>query len=935
MSISVRFLALLWVFLSLPSTLCAEETQDVVPAQDVVPEAAPEAPEVQVAAVTTTTVSGLQPVNDDHVNEKLLHMLERGNAQPKPLIRSGNMFEQFFEVMATLWHIADEYDLIDQIQFTNFVTFGPQSAGKTTITERILGFPVSVTKSGIGTTRPMVLTTRRSSRESVKVKVHGDVSFVEYERKDVMLWAQKQMTATGLTGSRAPRISNKPIYIDVTGPGYMNRRFVDLPGFQSNDEGNAGTREAILDLLREEMEKPNTVVLCVEDSQLEYVNSPLILAIEQVFGQGLLHQPSFLRRFVVAFNKSDKWLMGDDVTKESFVNRIYPYVEGTGLMPIIMGTPFDPNRSVRREREAGTASFDDVVEEYRNSDGLEEEVYRKFFSTVDIGSTTEYFLRSKFLGFNSLLGTVDAMVVERDLGNFERISRKLLRISDKTAQAVSKLELKREILLSLNNHSKIFITDLLYDLKKIATTDAGGGPIIATIDIDEIRAHGNNALEEEIEFAFGRHDDNATFSPSAYETFGGYYDPDRTYRGQSVQGLDHMNLGLWKREVFSTVDRLKSPAKTHSIDYLKMELVGGKLYERAVAVWSSSLYSFLAPTEDDLLRLANIVGTNTEIKDPHRHDFLKATRLMEVYVMRLVPALHYLCQKLEFLLLKIFDTAWRSRRRTGTNKELLEVIGEAHFRTEARTVFRDSIRKSAAIAYGASLSDLNNDISKLLPYATDSAAVSGMLFAFPETAESILNVHTEYRNVFAKAVKTKVIAHMSDIFLDEGLPSVLRGIEDGIDVITMAGSIDPLLVAGLGTCREMVWATWKRDRAESQRGRDERVDDERMEERDERLLGFTCVLYSHFLPRFIATIDSRMRRDLWASVDDTRAIENIRESVIQSNILRVASAKVEKIDQELGVLKMKEAKLRDAYERLTDLRQEFQGYLPVRGDEEF
>ena len=94
----------------------------------------------------------------------------------------------------------------------------------------------------------------------------------------------------------------------------------------------------------------------------------------------------------------------------------------------------------------------------------------------------------------------------------------------------------------------------------------------------------------------------------------------------------------------------------NSIDYLHKELVGGKLYERAVAVWSSSLYSYLAPTHDDLLRLANIVGTNTEIKDPNRHDFLKATRLMEVYVMRLVPALQYLCQKLEFLLLKNYDS---------------------------------------------------------------------------------------------------------------------------------------------------------------------------------------------------------------------------------------------------------------------------------------
>jgi hypothetical protein len=72
-----------------------------------------------------------------HDSDKLRLMMERGRVQPKPLKRSGEAeekFERFFEVMATLWHIADEYDMTHQIQFTNFVTFGPQSAGKTTIT---------------------------------------------------------------------------------------------------------------------------------------------------------------------------------------------------------------------------------------------------------------------------------------------------------------------------------------------------------------------------------------------------------------------------------------------------------------------------------------------------------------------------------------------------------------------------------------------------------------------------------------------------------------------------------------------------------------------------------------------------------------------------------------------------------------------------------
>jgi hypothetical protein len=44
---------------------------------------------------------------------------------------------------------------------------------------------------------------------------------------------------------------------------------------------------------------------------------------------------------------------------------------------------------------------------------------------------------------------------------------------------------------------------------------------------------------------------------------------------------------------------------------------------------------------------------------------LKATRLMEVYVMRLVPALQYLCQKLEFFVTKDLRYSLASKVENG------------------------------------------------------------------------------------------------------------------------------------------------------------------------------------------------------------------------------------------------------------------------------
>eukprot|EP00957_Ditylum_brightwellii_P108474 8273967-Ditylum_brightwellii.AAC.1 len=86
--------------------------------------------------------------------------------------------------MAKVWRIADEHDLGGRITSTNFVMFGPQSAGKTTLVERILKFPVAVVKSDIATTRPMVLTTRRGDKETLFVKEEGG-DFMPLDKTEV------------------------------------------------------------------------------------------------------------------------------------------------------------------------------------------------------------------------------------------------------------------------------------------------------------------------------------------------------------------------------------------------------------------------------------------------------------------------------------------------------------------------------------------------------------------------------------------------------------------------------------------------------------------------------------------------------------------------------------------------------------------------------
>jgi hypothetical protein len=132
---------------------------------------------------------------------------------------------------------------------------------------------------------------------------------------------------------------------------------------------------------------------------------------------------------------------------------------------------------------------------------------------------------------------------------------------------------------------------LFYDVKKIATTDAGGSPVIATIDIDDIKAFGNDALTEEIEFVFGHRDPNVTLLSREDIGFSGYYNPKRAYRGHSNHGIDDRNIGTWMKEISKTILRLKSPQNISSIDYLHKELVGGNCTKE---LWLCGLRRFIA-----------------------------------------------------------------------------------------------------------------------------------------------------------------------------------------------------------------------------------------------------------------------------------------------------------------------------------------------------
>jgi hypothetical protein len=223
---------------------------------------------------------------------------------------------------------------------------------------------------------------------------------------------------------------------------------------------------------------------------------------------------------------------------------------------------------------------------------------------------------------------------------------------------------------------------------------------------------------EEMEFAFGARNDRAPYANNVNQ-FKRYYDPERTYHvpsSSTVVVCSSDTEASWEREVFGMVRNLETNQKSGSISYLNRRLVNGQVYGRALGVWSSAVYRLVAPSMEDLThRLPNTIGLDPEMQDSGRGDFKTAKRLAEIYIQRLAPAVHYLCQKMEFLLLKNFDTAWRVLLRFDESKTFTgEAVGGEEFKTEVRLQFQQAVRKRAGIAYDRCFSDLHHGLQKLV-----------------------------------------------------------------------------------------------------------------------------------------------------------------------------------------------------------------------------
>uniref|UniRef100_A0A7S2IH97 Uncharacterized protein n=1 Tax=Helicotheca tamesis TaxID=374047 RepID=A0A7S2IH97_9STRA len=446
------------------------------------------------------------------------------------------------------------------------------------------------------------------------------------------------------------------------------------------------------------------------------------------------------------------------------------------------------------------------------------------------------------------------------------------------------------------------------------TNDSGNDALAVLGSTHVINEMGMTALDEETEFAGSYYNSNRRYE--LYEHHVGCN--DRFDRPE-----DH-DVASWKDAVRKTLHDLQTPGSRSSISYLESKLIGGALYERSLAVWASTAYNFLKPTEDDLARLANIVGTDPEIASSD--DLKRAKRLAEIYMGRLTPALQYLCQKMEFILLKIFDIAWHSLLRKDNYANIAIAVGDS-FKSIVRKEFREAVLKSGRLAYNRAFFDLDNEVHKLLPYQSGSPSVTAMKFAFPSDRDDIERVMSMYQDKISKNVKKH---YNEELQLspdggsgDDGIGMQLKlGIMQGIALLADGGVITPLVFAGITVLRQSVALI-----SESLKQRDKLAnlaDSGTLlsEEKDQRSLGFAVGLYAHFLPRFISSVDGRLRAEIWSSMKNVPLNESIKHGVTKSHLIK----KMMKQDH----INARVATLTEQVDTLESFRDEMQAFMSKR-----
>ncbi|OVA00977.1 Dynamin central domain [Macleaya cordata] len=221
----------------------------------------------------------------------------------------------------------------------------PQSSGKSSVLESIVGKDFLPRGSGIVTRRPLVLQLHKIDEG----KEYGE--FLHLPRKkftDFVALRQEIMDETDRETGRSKAISTVPIHLSIYSPNVVNLTLIDLPGLTK--VAVEGQPESIVmdieNMVRSYIEKPNCIILAISPANQDLATSDAIKISREV-------DPKGKRTFGVLtkIDLMDKGTDAVDILEGKSYRLQFPWIGVVNRSQADINKSVDMIAARRRERE--------------------------------------------------------------------------------------------------------------------------------------------------------------------------------------------------------------------------------------------------------------------------------------------------------------------------------------------------------------------------------------------------------------------------------------------------------------------------------------------------------------------------------------------------------------------------------------------------------